>query len=144
MNCTTPLLILVLLTAATQAEQMYKWIDVDGVVHYTDRPPPSATPFARIKVGSESNPTTASQNNAPPTTADTPANATQHTISSSPDSPVQRLAKACEQARKQIDLLSSKYEVSVSKDNGQVEVLDSAARKLELIKAQEAASAYCK
>jgi len=57
--------IAILLATATVAAQVYKWVDKDGKVQYSDSPPPaSATKTEAKKI--ETGPAAASVGNAPP------------------------------------------------------------------------------
>jgi len=38
------------LPAAVSAEQLYRWVDKDGTVRYSDRPPPSGAPARTLNV----------------------------------------------------------------------------------------------
>ena len=40
-----------MLVAATAGAQMYRWVDKDGKVHYTDTPPPGATKSVQKRAG---------------------------------------------------------------------------------------------
>ena len=40
-----------MLVAATAGAQMYRWVDKDGKVHYTDTPPPAAAKSAEKRAG---------------------------------------------------------------------------------------------
>src|SRR5882724_5263457 len=137
------LLCMVASVDAAQA-QVYKWTDAAGVVHYSDAPPPQDTPKVEtmhVSGGDHSHPTaaessaTAEAGDAPKTaaTANTPA-APNAPLPDTPDNRVQ----LCERARQNLELLQSKYPVGLdAAGNGKPQVLDDAARKIQVEKAQQ-------
>jgi len=98
------------LTALAQAADLYKWTDDKGVTHYSDTPPPNHPDATRLRVKSG-----VSDESAPPSsTADTDANKPKEAAKPNPSATTQALdrAAACEQARSNLNLLQSKYQVA--------------------------------
>lgn len=98
------------LTAVAQAAEYYKWTDDKGVVHWSDTPPPVQANAARVRVKS------GVSDEAPPAAAgnDAEANKPKDAAKASPPpapAPMDRNA-ACEQARSNLNLLQSKYQVA--------------------------------
>lgn len=148
MNGITLLLSLALAATAAQSDQVYKWTDANGVTHFTDQPPAQGTKFDKVQINADLGKMGTQDSSNPPSTAtdSTSVNASgKNQPAPVPENPVQAMAKACEQSRAQLELLQSKHQVSMdTKGNGQAQVLDDAARKAEIVKAQEAVAAYCK
>jgi hypothetical protein len=66
----TSLLVLLLLTSvASASESVWRWVDSDGVTHYSDRPVPGAT---KVELRSVNQMNTAGATTASPAAADTP------------------------------------------------------------------------
>lgn len=98
------------LAATTQAADLYKWTDDKGVVHYSDTPPPGHADAARLKVktGVDTDASAAPAANA---TADNDPNKPKDAAKPPPQQSLERGA-ACEQARSNLNLLQSKYQVA--------------------------------
>ena len=145
MNAMTLLIALTLAGTAAQSDEVYKWTDANGIAHYTDQPPPQGTKFDRVKVGTDHvQPTADSAASAEPAPAK-PAATSGNAAAANADTPAQQLAKVCQQARSQLEVLQSNSPVSMdTKGDGTAVVLDEAARKAEIVKAQEAVASYCK
>ncbi len=134
--------------AATEG-QVYKWTDAGGVTHYSDAPPPKdAQNVQMVKVTGGSHSVSAGSNTEtaekPPVadaTAVTPQAATQNTAMA--DTASNRV-KACAQARANLDLLQSKYAVSVAGANGQATPLDDKGRQAQIADANAQIALYCK
>ena len=147
-----PLLALLLLGtfayAATEG-QVYKWTDAGGVTHYSDAPPPKdAKNVQMVKVTGGSHSVSAGNNTEtgekPPvadaTAAAAPA-ATQNTAMA--DNAANRV-KACSQARANLELLQSKFAVSLAGANGQATPLDDKGRQAQIADANAQIALYCK
>jgi len=131
-----------------------KWVDSEGVVHYTDGPPPA-------NVKSESVHTSTSSSPAPAASA--PAPAAPKTIyekaadikkeQKAKDEADQKAAKEkeladaklknCEAARSQLQGLQNAPRAVVYNDNGEPSVLDDAARQKKMDEMQDAISKNC-
>jgi hypothetical protein len=66
---TTLLVLLLLTSAASASESVWRWVDGDGVTHYSDRPVPGAT---KIELRSVNQVNTAGSSSAAPAAADPP------------------------------------------------------------------------
>ena len=131
-----------------------KWVDSEGVVHYTDGPPPA-------NVKSESVHTSTSSSPAPAASA--PAPAAPKTIyekaadlkkeQKARDEANQKAAKEkeladaklknCAEARSQLQTLQNAPRVMVYNDKGEPSVLDDAARQQRISETQDAISKNC-
>ncbi len=147
MNGTTLLLSLALAATAAQTDQVYKWTDASGIIHYTDQPPPQGTKFDKVSLDGGNG--RADQDAAKASAVPTPAPATTTSAATEPaanaGTPAQQVAKACEQARARLEILQSKFPVTEdAKGDGKPQALDDATRQSEVAKAQAAVAAYCK
>jgi hypothetical protein len=148
------LLLLALLFAGTFAYaategQVYKWTDSGGVTHYSDAPPPKdALNVQMVKVSGGTHSVSAANNTEsaekPPaadTAAAAPPAATQNTAMA--DTANNRV-KACAQARANLELLQSKFAVSMAGANGQATPLDDKGRQAQIADANAQIALYCK
>lgn len=124
------------------AEQIYKWKDADGVVHYTDTPPPKGTEVDKVavKAGPVPPAPAAEQTPAPgAATAATPATSAQAATQ------VAALrATACDNARKRQQQLASLPSVSMDLDkDGTPEQLNAEQHAAQLDRANQAVANYC-
>ena len=147
------LLLLALLFAGTFAYaategQVYKWTDSGGVTHYSDAPPPKdAQNVQMVKVtgGSHSVSAGSAESAEKPAEATAaqppPPPATQNTAMA--DTTANR-AKACAQARSNLELLQSKFPVSVAGADGKSQALDDKGRQAQIADASAQIALYCK
>jgi Domain of unknown function (DUF4124) len=133
--------------AATEG-QVYKWTDAGGVVHYSDAPPPKdAQNVQMVKVTGGSHSVSGGGNTEttqkPPedAAAATPPAATQNTAMA--DNASNRV-KACAQARANLELLQSKFAVSLAGANGQAQPLDDKGRQAQIADSNAQIALYCK
>jgi hypothetical protein len=133
--------------AATEG-QVYKWTDAGGVTHYSDAPPPKDAQnvqMVRVTGGSHSvasgNTETAEKPPADAAAASPPPAATQNTVMN--DTASNRV-KACAQARSNLELLQSKFAVSLAGANGQTQPLDEKGRQAQIADANAQIALYCK
>lgn len=155
MNHKLPLLAVLCVAAAAFAAsavaanaQVYKWVDASGVVHYADAPPPRGTPNVQtVRVTSsgdqvqpaiEENTESGSQE-APAT----PTNSTASTSSAVAEA-AKAMAKNCETARRNLDLLNSHYPVSTTGPDGKPQQVDDSARQAKITEAQAEIKLYCR
>ena len=140
------LLALVCAVAGTQAaeKQVYKWTDANGVVHYSDAPPPkdalnvrsvhlvgattATTPIAAA--GDDKAKAGATQDAAKPATAGVP------------DTPENR-AKECDQAKRNLALLQSSYAVNEIGPDGQAKPIDEKDRESRIEGVKERIAQFC-
>ena len=134
------------LTAASTAfaggGQVYKWTDAEGVVHYSDAPPPttqSNVQTVRVSGGDRphdvagSAPTEPNAGQAPgqnQVAQNTPA-ASDH-------------SKDCATARSNLELLQSKFQVTVTDSTGKAVPLDDKTRQVQIADMNAQIAVYCK
>lgn len=142
----------ILLATATVAAQVYKWVDKDGKVQYTDTPPPaSATKTEAKKV--DTSPPAASTNAAP---AKTPqqrakdadklkADIAEKAKKSELDRQNAEInASNCSNARSVIRELETGRPLTRTSETGSREYLDDATREAEMTKARKSVAEFCK
>lgn len=143
------LLLLTLLAAASvQAAEVYKWTDANGVVHFSDSPPPADAKAEKVHVGGgvittdqqPSNSETGENGSATPAPA---PKQTAQAPASVEDTPENR-AKLCAQAKANVELLASKYPVTAPAADGTQQSLDEKARQTRLAQEQQNADFLCK
>lgn len=94
-----------LLATTVQAQQVYKWKDAKGVLHYTQTPPPARySQSVNIKTRSLPAPAANSQETAP--AADSSANATSKTVAAG-SKPAKLSAEACKGLQDNLALLQT-------------------------------------
>ena len=136
-------------TAAAHAAggQVYKWTDAQGVVHYSDAPPPTTQSNVQtVRVSGGDRPHAIDQ-----TAAETPADAAQTPPTDTPAPKEQVLVdnadnrrKACQSAHNNLDLLNSKFPVSVTGADGKAKALDDKSRQAQIADANAQIALYCK
>ncbi|MFS8417562.1 DUF4124 domain-containing protein [Xanthomonas campestris] len=111
-----------LVSAAAGATDLYKWKDAKGVTHYTETPPPTGQRYESRRIDARSGTAAiAAPETAAPESAD------------------------CLTARRNLELLSGKGEVTMGADDGKPGTpLDPEARAAQRNLAEAAAKAYCK
>ncbi|MCC3252746.1 DUF4124 domain-containing protein [Xanthomonas campestris] len=114
--------LLMLVSAAAGATDLYKWKDAKGVTHYTETPPPTGQRYESRRIDARSGTAAiAAPETAAPESAD------------------------CLTARRNLELLSGKGEVTMGADDGKPGTpLDPEARAAQRNLAEAAAKAYCK
>lgn len=131
---------------AKGSEQVYKWTDAAGVVHFSDAPPPRDTANVQtMRLSSGDRPraiatenSESSENAAKPTNSD---NAAQKGVVA--DAKANR-DKNCAAARDNLNLLQSKYPVSMTGADGKPQPLDDTARTQQIADANALIDIYCK
>jgi Domain of unknown function (DUF4124) len=135
------LLILVCWTGAVFASDLYKWTDANGVVHFSDTPPPGPTGKStkvRVDKGVTAGVDDSADAAKPPAAPATPATPAPAPPPPVIDSPENR-ARICDQARANIELLQSKFQVADSTGKP----LDPTARQTLVDQAKASAAASC-
>jgi hypothetical protein len=118
------LLVACTLAAPVAAQQLYRWTDDRGVVHYTDRPPPEGQQFETRSIVRE-------PEAAPPAEA-------------APMPEANDTEMRCIQLRANLRVLASDGEVSMDLDgDGVPERLDADARARELERTREQLREQC-
>jgi hypothetical protein len=144
------LVLLALMCCAVSAyavdKQAYKWTDADGVVHFSDAPPPkTAKDVQMIRVSGNDRPravdTETADNSEPganPAQNAAPNGAATNTSAADAN------AKACADARNNLDLLNTKLPVNVTGPDGKPVPLDDNARQAQIAAANANIAVYCK
>lgn len=142
-------LLLLALPAGALAE-LYRWVDAQGRVHYSDSPPPSDAKSSKTL-------------SAPPAANPAPAAASKSWQEKEMEFRERRAAEAeaqakkekeaeearqkkanCEAARKNLQLLESGQRVVTTNAQGEREFLDDAARQKAINDARKAVESWCK
>ena len=149
MNRKLPLLALLLVAASAYAadSQVYKWTDAGGVIHYSDAPPPKDTQNVQtVRVSGGDRPrAVASDNGEAADATDKPkdtaaANPPAQDAAATP--PTDNRAN-CQAARNNLELLQSKFPVSVTGNDGKTLPLDDKARQAQVAAANAQVVLYC-
>jgi len=144
------LVILLVLTCAAASvcaadkQQVYKWTDANGVMHFSDAPPPQdtknvqslhlaggTTTAGAIGTTEDKRKDAAMATSAGAAPGVVPANATDD-------------AALCKQSRANLELLQGKSPVGIAGADGKPQALDDQARDSQIVNAKLAISRYCK
>lgn len=134
-------LMLGLLVAAAGAahaadNKVYKWKDANGVMHFSDAPPPKGQQFDNVKIVGQSAPITTTD---PAKPADAAAAAPG---TAEPGSAEEQKAKQCTAARQREQLLAGTSQLSLRREGKDV-LLEGAEREAELSIARARVQQYC-
>lgn len=130
---------LLLVAPLAAAQQIYKWTDAKGTVHYSQSAPPAGTRFQQVKLagGVESTDAPVAQ----PADDDTPAPAGNPAPTAMADTPANR-AKLCATLKSNLATLQGGGPV-VMQENGKPAVLDDTQRKQQVDAANTQYQRYC-
>ena len=146
----------ILLATATVAAQVYKWVDKDGKVQYTDTPPPASatkTEAKKLDAAPVAAPVAAPAASAPgKSLAD---RAKDFDKRKTEDAEKQKKAEAdqknaeikasnCKDAKANLAALESGRPLVRTNDTGEREVMSDEARQADLVKARKAIDEFCK
>jgi hypothetical protein len=126
--------------SAADKQQVYKWTDANGVVHFSDAPPPLDTKNVQalhLAGGTTTTGATASEDKPKDAAA---ANAAGAALPASAADD----AALCKQSRANLELLQSKTPVGIAGPDGKPQALDDKAREGQIANAKLAISRYCK
>jgi hypothetical protein len=131
-------------TVSAHAEQVYKWTDAAGVVHYSDATPPKDAlnvQTVRVSGGDRPHaiPTDSADASAPAADAKPDAAPAPAAPATQTDTPEAR-AQLCQAARNNLEVLQSKFQVSMPGTN---KPMDDKTRQLQIAAANAQAAAYC-
>lgn len=148
MNC--KLLSLVLLCTVVSAHaamaQVYKWTDANGVVHYSEAPPPQSTPKVE-KIHLRGDDPAHAAASADAGSGDKPKDATRPNASSQnaavPDTPDNR-AKECKIARNNLALLQSSAPVDVVGADGKTQPMEDSSRQARIEGVKDRIALFCR
>jgi hypothetical protein len=150
----------ILLATATVTAQVFKWIDKDGKVNFSDTPPPAEAVKGEAKkiavpTAAGTPPAIASKTVAPPTaksppdlTKDAEKKKTELAEKAKKDDETEKIAKQneerCKEAKRYLSTLESGSPIKQSNDAGQVVFMSDEARASETARAKAAATESCK
>ena len=149
----------ILLATATVAAQVFKWIDKDGKVNFTDTPPPAEAVKGEAKkiAGPSASPLVSAAPSklvAPPTkTGTNPAKdaekkKTDLAEKAKKDEANERIAKQneerCKEAKRYLTTLDSGAPIKQSNDAGELVLMADEARGSEAARAKTAVTESCK
>lgn len=126
-------------------QQVYKWTDAAGVVHFSDSPPPKDAKdvqLMRISGGDRPHSVNSPPNGEPGDALTADANSSAG--NAAPPDAKDANAKACATARNNLDLLQSKMPVSVTGPDGKPIPLNDKARAAQIAAANANIALYCK
>jgi hypothetical protein len=126
------LLAAVAATTGHSADKVYKWKDANGIVHFSDAPPPKGTEFDNVRIVNQSTAITQTDAAAP---------ATGDAAAAKP-APDNSNAARCDNAQKRVALLSSNLPLTVQRGDKIVE-MTAADRAAELSIAKTTAESLC-
>ena len=142
----------ILLATATVAAQVYKWVDKDGKVQYSDTPPPaSATKTEAKKI--DTSPAAAATNAAPEKSLQDRAKdydkrkAEEAEKAKKSDGDKQTAdvnASNCSDARAALREMETGRPVTRTTESGTREFMDDDARQAEMTKARKSVADFCK
>jgi len=137
---------LVASTAFAGSGQVYKWTDAQGVVHYSDAPPPttqSNVQTVRVTGGDRPHDVTSASSSTESNDSQQQPGQTQVAQNTPPGAAVDH-SKDCATARSNLELLQSKFQVTVNGADGKPVQLDDKARQVQLAAANAQVAVYCK
>ena len=127
---------------AAHAADTYKWVDANGVVHFSDTQPAPELKAEKVHVASKPAPAAADDQKS----VDAAKSAADG--KPAPNSLVDAVQAAegrCQKARSNLELLQSKAPVGLdTQGNGKPEPLDDAARQRQIASAQTMIATNCK
>jgi hypothetical protein len=146
-----PLIAVATLLAGSAGAEMYRWVDENGRVQYSDQPPPATVNQkkemrARVKV----KPAPAAAE-AAPTYVDQEAEFRKRQVDKAQKEAAEQKAQEeaaakqrnCQQARQHLTTLQSGMRITRANAQGEQEYLDDAQIAEELQRAQKAAGEWC-
>ena len=141
------LLAAVAATAGQAADKVYKWKDANGIVHFSDAPPPKGTEFNNVKIVNQSAAITQSATAKPPAEgqngeAAPDPNADPNDPNAPPPDKDSREAR-CAAAQEKAALLAGEQAVNIRRGDGKVVALEGQDRKAELDIARASVAALC-
>jgi len=131
--------------AAAQAADAYRWVDANGVVHYSDAPPPVEAKAELVHL-----PGTVKATGAAVPVTDEPAKADDSEEPGEKKPPgvlassVQSAEKRCADARANLEVLQRSGPVGMDTGTGKPQPLDDNARQRQIGNAQTIIATYCK
>lgn len=128
------------------AQQIYKWKDSSGVVHFSQTPPADGAHYKKMQLSSApevaSRPSSPAEGTSDGDSRDIAAPPRDATQTTKPDTPSNRAA-LCKQLSSNITLLQGKQPVVTGGDNGKQQVMSDTAREQQLATARSQQVQYC-
>jgi Domain of unknown function (DUF4124) len=132
-------------TAFAAQSQVYKWTDAQGVVHYSDAPPPTTQAnVQQVRVSGGDRPHAVEGDATPDAPAAKPADPTPPDATAQAATPETSHDKDCANARSNLELLQSKFQVSVAGSDGKAVALDDKARQAQIADMNAQIATFCK
>ena len=148
--CLCVSLILIAVSSAS-AKQVYKWVDKDGKVHYSDRPQDESaqaieikdkiTPEQQLEAKRRAKELIRLQNRRANIEIENAQDAKREQQKSEKEA--QELKRSCELAKQSIEDLKAQVRLFTRKDDGEVEWMNDEKRKSELAKVEKDFAQYC-
>jgi hypothetical protein len=141
------LLLLALLCAATaaSAEQVYKWTDAAGVVHYSDAPPPRETQnVTTVRVTGGDRPHAVPMEATPESQPKPDAGGAQPPAQGTNTASADQKKQNCDIARANLDLLNTTHPVAVKGADGKQQTLDDKGRQAQIAEANAQVTYFCR
>jgi hypothetical protein len=135
--------------ALAHAERVYKWTDAQGITHYSDAPPPQDTQNVQtVRVSGGDRPHADQAADAAAAAPDASKPAAPAAAQPAPEvtnDPAEYRAKNCAAARSNLEILQSKFPVSMpNKDGKQEAVADDKSRQAAIADARAQIAEFCK
>lgn len=140
------------LPMAVSAQQLYRWVDKDGKVRYSDRPPPAGVPSRTLDVPG----TAAPAGNAPAGTAPSSLQQQEEAFKKRMEEQKKAEEKAaaaakdeaakeenCRRARASLATLESGRRILRSNEKGEQFYIDDATRAQEIERARQSVQEWC-
>jgi len=128
------------------AQQIYKWKDANGVIHFAQTPPANGTHYTKMQLANQpdvsSGTTSASSNTESERAPETPVARPAASGGTQPDTPSNR-AELCKQLSSNVALLQSKQPVVSDGSDGKQQVMSDNAREQQLATARAQQVQYC-
>ena len=147
------LVTLTLYLPAAMADEIYRWVDADGVVNYTQRKPEGSANVQRVETRSGSVNTVASEVVAPsPAAAESPelTPAQQEMLDDLERAEADRQTEVakirsenCEKAREVLEKLTVRSRIRVVSDDGTTRIIPEEERQERISEAQQAIATNC-
>jgi Tfp pilus assembly protein PilV len=130
-------------TAFAASGQVYKWTDAQGVVHYSDAPPPTTQSNVQtVRVTGGDRPHDVAASTSGEQNATQPPGQNQVAQNSPPAAADH--SKDCATARSNLELLQSKFQVTVTDSSGKAVPLDDKTRQVQIADMNAQIAVYCK
>ncbi|HEX7341112.1 MAG TPA: DUF4124 domain-containing protein [Rhodanobacteraceae bacterium] len=124
------------------AQQVYKWTDAHGIVHYSDSPPAHGTKYKSVHIAADTASSVHTPTVADGIAEDDTASASSALPSRIADTPANR-KKVCGNISANLTLLRENKPLIVKGKNGKNELMSKARRAQELSTAQKQYQTYC-